>query len=113
MRRKKAVTLVEVVVSSIILVSIFSGLIASFLSVRKLISRSGRRASSTSVARTMMDSMLADVNAVSWDSGNLASGDTGSGTLTIDGQTYNYNHTTSATAYQYRSVSLNVNFPDE
>jgi hypothetical protein len=115
--KKKAVTLTEIVVATIILASTFAGVFASFLSVRKLIARSEKRLTGTSFVRYFMNNFMTDVNGVNWlaGTGNLASGASASyPTQTVGGTPYNCQFLTSAVgANQYRRVDITVTYPDE
>lgn len=113
MKNIKATSLVEVIIASLILAIVFAGLVSGFVSVRKYIARSQKRLVSTNVSTGNFNVLAGDVNALTWDTGNLANNNSTPIGLTIDGVSYAGNKVTSpnAAGTDYRQVTINVNFP--
>jgi Tfp pilus assembly protein PilW len=113
MKNIKATSLVEVIIASLILAIVFAGLVAGFISVRKYIARSQKRLTGTNISRENFSMLAGDVNAVTWDTGNLAVAAPAPLNLPVDGVTYAGNRTvtTPAGVPDYRQVTVNVNFP--
>ncbi|MFH1772461.1 MAG: type II secretion system protein [Candidatus Omnitrophota bacterium] len=65
-RQKKSMTLVEVLVSAVILATVFAGLFASFISARKYVSRANKRIVSSSLARSVFGFLHPQVSATNW-----------------------------------------------
>lgn len=109
---KKGLTFVEVLVSSIILASVLAGVIATFVSTRRVVGRSTERVAAANLVRQQFDSLYSAVRADSWDGSSLtvnpladgvhdsADGsefNLGSGTSTlIDNIQYSANYTVDA-----------------
>jgi type II secretory pathway pseudopilin PulG len=114
---KKSFTLLEVLVSAIILVTTLAGLLATFVAVRKAVLRSGRRLTAFNVGRRVLEDLYKEVDGSSWDSGRLNATYTENGTLSIPPENiaYNWNYTVtnmSASGYDYRQVSVRVTYPE-
>jgi len=124
-------TLMEVVVGLIIVSVAFGGLIATFVGVKRYVSRATIRVVSTNLDRQILNSLYKDVRADTWDTGALRSS-TGAGvahnstdvglntTVTIDN--YNYgganpnsyvvqNVTSGVNNMDYRQVTVTVSYP--
>ena len=66
-------TLMEVVVGTLIISLVFGGLIATFLGVKRYVSRATRRVVTTNLDRQTLNSLYKDVRADTWDAGALSS----------------------------------------
>ena len=117
MKNIKATSLVEIVISALILAIVFAGLVAGFVSVRKYIARSQKRLTGTNVTRETFGYLSGDVNGTTW---GVAGTNFAGGTLPltlpgggIDNVPYAGNRvvSTPAGSPDYRQVTVNVNFP--
>ena len=120
--KKRAVTLTEIVVSTVILSAVFAGMFASFLSVRKIIARSTKRLVGFNIGRSLANRFWPCTDADAWDTdclavGNVAIPSSGAAydcPVAIDGINYTCNKTVVASGTnQYRQVTVNVTYPDE
>ena len=114
MKSIKATSLVEIVISSLILAVVFAGFVAGFVSVRKYIARSQKRLVGANVTRETFGYLTGDVNATTWGaSGNFVPGTASLPVLLpIDGVTYAGNKVVSSVAgANYVQTTINVNFP--
>lgn len=71
MRKSKALTLTEILVSSIIFASVVAGFLSVIVSTRRLNIRSVQRVQAINVAREVLEDFYDEVRAWDWDSGNL------------------------------------------
>ena len=116
MIKKRSVTLVEVVVSSLILALVFSSLLSSFMSARKYVGRANKRLVSVNLARQVINKLYGEVRA-DWDSRgrldvNLHPREV---SVTIDGREYSgrYMVTTissNGADRDYRQVTVEVDY---
>jgi len=116
---KKAITLVEVLVSAIILASVLSGIVATFVSVRRSVGKGGERVTASNLARGRLDSLFAEVRADHLDpnsnstylAGNaLAAGSSTTQTMDNVEYTVGYEVETPSTTDDYLNVTATVNF---
>ncbi len=117
---KKSVTLTEVIIGSLILAVTFSGLLATFMSVRKYVKRANKRLIATDLVTQALNGLYRHVRYDRWDLDDLS--DTGAGSAdipayTIDNQLYEdlasptQNSYTVTTVGDYRQVTLTINYP--
>ena len=66
-RIKKFVTLIEVIVGSVIVATIFGGLFSSFLAAREYIHHSNKRLMVVYIARSILDDLNGKVRQDTWD----------------------------------------------
>jgi len=116
---KKAMTLTEVLVGAIILSLVFSGLLATFVGVRRYIKRANRRLVAVNLAKLDLNELYQEVDESIWNTGNLRTGTRNIGDYTIDRQVYqaaggNRNRYIVSNVHgrDYRRVSVILNFPD-
>jgi type II secretory pathway pseudopilin PulG len=113
--QKRAVTLVETLVSAVILAVVFGGLLATFFSVRNYVKRANKRLVSMNLIRHVANDLYKAVRADTWDSGDLQTGShSNEVNVTIDNMTYTGNYTVtdlSGSGYDYRQVTINLNYP--
>ena len=109
---KKAVSLVEILVASFILASVFAGLLASFIAVRKYVTRANSRLVGVNMARGVLGSLYPYVRADTWDSAGLNDGNTTAiPATTVDGGNYAGNYTVSnVSGHTYREVTINITY---
>ena len=127
---RKSVTLMEVLVSAVILASVASGLFGTFIAVRRYINRANRRIIATNLARSVLEDLYKDVRADTWNSafGALDAPSTGSWkrsvdlsstlgspTLTLDNNLYggsnSYYQVRQIAGRNYREVQVFVEYP--
>lgn len=122
-KTKKAVTLTEVIVGSVILALVFGGLLASFVGVRRYVRRANVRLVSANLARAALNNLYRAVREDEWNErasplypanhNNLS--DAGVDlTNPIDNIQYtgNYQVTTRA-GREYRQVRVNISYPSD
>ena len=110
---KKTATLMEVLVGSVLLVSIFATLLVTFVSVRRYIRRANRRLVAVNGSRGVLNSLYFQV-AENWDDsgGGLTVGLHDSGSVIIDNENYSASYYVYDTSGDYRRVDVSVNYPD-
>ncbi|MFA5008449.1 MAG: prepilin-type N-terminal cleavage/methylation domain-containing protein [Candidatus Omnitrophota bacterium] len=120
-------TLMEVVVSLIILAAVFGGLTATFVGVKRYVSRASRRLVAVNLGKQVLNSLYRHVRADTWDTGALTLGthtSTAADTqvpdsITLENFTYgvaggaNSNNyvVTAVAGRQYREVTVNIRYP--
>ncbi|MCF7887511.1 MAG: hypothetical protein K9L71_03790 [Candidatus Omnitrophica bacterium] len=119
---KKAVSLVEILVSAVLLSLVVGGLVAAFLSVSSYIRHAKERSTATDLSYSHFKTLHQDVRADSWNTGNLSDGTNQSLPLTagewmnIDGINYEGPNTKyevdDVTSQDYREVEVTVEYPD-
>jgi type II secretory pathway pseudopilin PulG len=108
---KKAISLVEIMVASILLAAVLAGLLASFVSVRRYVARANSRLDAANLARGSLNSLSTDVRADTWNTtGNLSAGYTNQNTVVLDGSSYVANYTVIDTGHDFRQVVMNVTY---
>ncbi|MDP8289932.1 MAG: prepilin-type N-terminal cleavage/methylation domain-containing protein [Candidatus Susulua stagnicola] len=116
---RKGVTLVEVVVSSLILAIAFGGLLSTFVAVRKYITRANKRLIASDLVSQTLNDLYRAVRSDEWDVG--APGGTyplqttapgGINNYTIDGYNYNGNSysVSSVAGADYRQVDIIIDY---
>ncbi len=127
---RKSITLMEVLVSAVILASVAAGLFATFVSVRKYINRANRRIIATNLGRSVLEDLYKGVRADTWDtSGGVLyapstgswqqssdlSASLGSASLTIDNNLYggsnSYYQVRQIAGRDYRQARVFVEYP--
>ena len=115
-RRKKTFSLIELLVSAVILVTVLAGVLVTFMSVRQSVGRSIRRLTAVNIGRRVLDDLYAQVNASNWNSGPLSNNYTANGTIQIvpEYTTYNWNYTAAwgPGGTNYRVVTVTVIYPE-
>ncbi|MBU2103345.1 MAG: type II secretion system GspH family protein [Candidatus Omnitrophica bacterium] len=113
---KKSFTLVEVIVSAVILALTFGGLLAAFSGARAYVARAERRLVAANAARAWLNGLYVQVRQDTWDlPANLLQTTTSPGNLTDPfnrnyTQTYERNATLEA-GREYRSIDMHTGFP--
>lgn len=123
-RKKKAVTLLEVLISAIILAVSVAGILAVFISTRKFVGRSERRVVTQNILRQILEAFPKYVNESFWDNPNnplnesshslseILNGTTPSGEIILGYANYSGTYTVSRNPnYEYRIVTLNLSYP--
>lgn len=104
-----AFTLVEVVVGAVIVAATFSGLLATFVGVRRYVNRANQRLVVANLARGTLNDLYKEVRQDTWDSGVLAGGYTGTITESVYPFNYTGNYTVSnVSGADYRQVTVNI-----
>ena len=102
-------TLLEILVSLLILSIVITGIISVFISSKRYTVRSRHRLQATSLARQILADLYKEVRQDTWDTGRLRGNYSEQGTIYIDPITYTWNLTVSnVTGYDYRRVTVNV-----
>ena len=115
---KRSFTLLELLVSAIILVMTLAGLLATFVAARRAVIRSSRRVATFNIARKTLESLYEAVDASTWDSGALQVGsDVGNGSIALPPEYINYTWSydvidLSSSNHAYRQVNLIITYPD-
>ena len=73
-RAVKSFTLMEIVVSLIILAAVFGGLTATFVGVKRYVSRASRRLTAVNFSRQALNALYVHTRADTWNTGALAVG---------------------------------------
>ena len=111
---KKGVTLVEVLVSSIILASMVTGIISTFVSVRQQVGKGTYRVVATNLAAKQLDSLYSAVRAdlIDVNGEPLQDDDNAAlGTVTLDNTDYDVKYkVTLPSGVEYREVETTVKF---
>ena len=112
--KKKAVTLVEVLVATVLITLVFAGLMSAFLSIRNYVKRANKRLVAMNLMRHMSNDLYAAVREDTWSTGDLQTGTHNNiVNVTVDGLTYTGNYTVSSVSgYNYREADLNITYPD-
>ncbi len=124
---KKFFTLVEVIVSSVIMAIVFGGMFSSFLVAREYIKHSNKRSILNYVARSIFDDLKSKVRQDTWGdvSGPLYAVNTAwtkysLPNYNIDGIAYgaaapddNFYQVRRVAGRDYRELQITLNYPDE
>lgn len=133
--KKKSFTLMEIVVGLIILATVFGGLTATFVGVKRYVARATRRLTAANLGRQVVNALASQVRADTWNAAgsSLAVGshkcDAAAGpvvtqvhdaeTVSVfvygaaDGNASNPNNyvVSNVAGRQYRQVDVNVQYP--
>jgi len=116
---KKAFSLVEIIVSLIILSLTFSILLVAPVASRRYIQRANRRLAAANLAREFLNNLYPEVRIDTWNTGNLSHN--GIDNKNIN-EVYNYNNLDVTSSYnleynveqpldrEYRQVTVNVSY---
>lgn len=113
--KKKAVSLVEILVSAVLLSLVVGGLTSVFLTVRRHIRHAKERSTAAGLSLSHSRTLHEAVRADTWGSStnDLYPGTTSLLDYTIDNITYTPNqYAVSNTSYQYREVEIKYGYPD-
>lgn len=88
MKKQNALTLIEILVSTIILSLVFLGLLSLFISGRKYLEHSQSRMGGSELGKVFIDPLQLQVRQDTWNANDLAIGNTISTTKNINGVTY-------------------------
>ena len=95
---EKALTLLETLVSTVILVLIVSGLLSLFVAGKKHITHSRSRMTAAELSRTFVDSLSNQVNQTEWGSNCLSSGSCNAFNTSLNFSPILYNSSIDTTA---------------
>ncbi|MCF7917035.1 MAG: hypothetical protein K9L61_04585 [Candidatus Omnitrophica bacterium] len=119
---KKAVSLLEILVSAVLLSLVVGGLTSAFFSVREYIRHAKERSTAADLAYSHSRTLYQDVRGDTWDTGRLSDGTNQSLPLSgdprwndIDNINYespNTKYEVSDVAGHYRQVEIIVEYPD-
>jgi len=113
MERTKGFTLLEIIVSLLILSLVIAGTMSAFTASRRYIKRAQHRLQATNIARGILEDLYREVRQDTWDTGRLRNGYSETNTVTIDNITYTSNLTVSdVSGHQYRQVTVNVTWTE-
>jgi type II secretory pathway pseudopilin PulG len=117
-------TLMEIVVSLIILAAVFGGITATFIGVKRYVSRASRRLTAVNLGRQVLNSLYTRVRADTWNTGllsvnvspkncSVADVQVPNTTAAMDGFAYGPNtYTVSQIAgREYREVTVTITYP--
>lgn len=122
---RKGITFVEVLVSAVILASVISGILATFVSVRRVVGKGAERLIASNLARRQLDSLYPAVRADKWDDADMtnntladgqhdAVADGALGTVALGGVNYVvYYNVTAPVAdpgAEYKEAMVNITF---
>lgn len=128
-RVKKAITLVEIIVSAMLLASALAGIVATFVSTRRMVGRGTERVTAANLAREKLNGLYAAVRADEWNAAtndyinanDLNEGVTNTDNIVVDNITYSVSYDvqnsamaipgiTPAENYKYKVANLTVDF---
>ncbi|MCF7887963.1 MAG: hypothetical protein K9L76_01645 [Candidatus Omnitrophica bacterium] len=120
---KKAVSLLEILISVVLLTLVVGGLTSVFLTVRRYIRHAKERSTATDLAYSYSRTLHQDVRADSWDTGCLSNGTVRSLPLPGDprwNDIDNINYEDLNTKYEvsnvagqdYRQVKITIEYPN-
>jgi len=116
---KKTVSLAEVIVGAIILVTVFGSFLAAFTGVRGYVRRANKRLVSANLARSALNRLYKEVRQDTWDSGALSVHTEDLPNYDIDGLAYNggavnNNYVVSSVdGRDYRKVDITIYYPED
>ena len=113
---KKALTLIEVMVATVILAVVFGGLLATFIGVRRYVNRANQRLVVANLINLQFSNLYDEVRADNWDTGNLQDGlSVPALDYHIDNHDYGYEATSnyqvtdeSGSGFQFRRVTIRM-----
>lgn len=115
MKKKNALTLVEILTAALILSITFGGLISAFMGSREYAIRADRRLRAVNYAREGLNSLYREVSAATWDAtGNPLGASITNATLVNPTGLPNYIVTYDCAAVagrEYRQVNVTANYP--
>jgi len=90
---KKALTLLEILVSAIILSLVITGLVSIFLTAKRYIQKGRLRGSAGELGKYFLDPFQNYVNQATWSSNPLGTRSASPQSITIDGKNYRGDYT--------------------
>jgi prepilin-type N-terminal cleavage/methylation domain-containing protein len=109
--KRKGLSLIEILVSAVILALIMTGLINIFAASKRHIVRNRSRATASELSRNFLDILQMDVRQDQWGSNCLSSSSTAScpGSESLNSYTYTPSYTiTDLSGTSLRKVKLNI-----
>ncbi|MDD4955721.1 MAG: type II secretion system protein [Candidatus Omnitrophica bacterium] len=113
----KGFTLMEIVVSLIILATVFGGLTASFIGVKRYVARANRRLVATNLSKQALNALYVQVRGDTWNTGPLSTGGGASRTYNFGANTqvptatvidnFSYGDNAHQNSYTVRTVNTN------
>jgi len=112
MKNKSGLTLVEILVSLLILSIAVSGIVSVFIASERYVVRSQRRLQAAILVRQILEGLHNEVRQDTWDTGRLRHGySETTPPITIDNITYNLTFNVSNLPNRdYRQVTVNVSW---
>jgi len=109
---RKAITFVEIIVSAVILATAIAGIMATFISTRRIVTKGTERVAAANLIRERLDSLAQEVRADTWDdaAGALRNGASDSAIQNVDGVDYTVSYTASDPGAEYRRVTVTIDF---
>ena len=108
---KKGFSLTELIVGAIIIASVFTGLIGTFLYLKGYVRHSRERLISVNLVRNVLENRYKDVREDQWDTGPLSVGTHVMDNADVDGIIYTGNYEVSDLGNRdYRQVTTNVEY---
>ena len=113
---KKSLTFLEILVSALLVATALVGILASFVSVRRVILRSNKRLAAFNIARGVLEDLCREVREDTWNTGRLSNNHSEQGQIILPPEniSYNWDYTVSSVdGHDYREVTVNVSFPQD
>ncbi|UCC94371.1 MAG: hypothetical protein JSW40_06050 [Candidatus Omnitrophota bacterium] len=114
---RKSITLTEVIVGAIIIASVFAGLLASFIAVRRYVAHANRRLIALNLSRTVINGLFEDVDQSRWapgSGGGLEPGDHDVDSFRIENVFFEGNYTvTQPAGHEYREMEIRIQYDEE
>ena len=114
MKLKKSVTLSEVMVGTLLALTVFTGILITFVEARRHVRRANRRINALRIADSQLTALANDVDFTTWAGGNLTAGNH---PLTVPwdfpeniGSTYQVNNILGG---RCREVTVTINYPGD
>ncbi|MCF7869875.1 MAG: type II secretion system GspH family protein [Candidatus Omnitrophica bacterium] len=112
--KRKALSLVEILVSAVILAVTVMGLVSVFVSGRRYINRANKRSVAAALVTSFSRDFYRDVRADTWGSGRLRGGTHNLDQFNIDNINYDGEYTVSGVSGRdYREVTITFQYPDD
>jgi len=110
--KRKALTLVEILVSAVLFASVVAGFLSVIVSTKRLNARSTHRMQAVYAARQILESLYEDVREDQWDANGLTLGNGTTVTKMVDGIIYTINYVVSDAPGEVRQVDVNVTWQE-
>ncbi len=103
-------TLVEVIVSLMIILVVAAGILSSFVVSARYVRNSKDRITSADLNRLKFEDLRQGVRQDTWESGTLSGGSNNTTNYTVGNFTYNVAYNVTNSSGQYRNVTMRINY---